>query len=402
MPSQAIIAAALTDHSAHSYSLWVDGLDMLYQPGQVKGSAYGAEIDSIQLSQGGPSANGTMSFILRDPSGNLQLQGAESVLFWDHVRDVPMFAGTVATLTEAIPDGIVHRFQVQCTDLNAVLDRILIPAMTLSDGSAQLQIQSIMQHVPLRAFQSLSTDAAAVALGGSQAKPMAYGNTQVSTALTGQVITDGTTARAAVQQIIDYWQAQVGYVLPGTLQVFVDQYGGLRLYDSFYAVVPSDYRQTTVRVASGVVTEPASVRPDNLQVTNDWLQAVTAVYVIGGNPAGTGWVAGVNASGYANPRALRKEARYSQPKSLDAVALQRYGLAYLTAYGAQARASFTMSARAPFTILPGDYIFISAPIWMQIQGYVQLVEQSFSGGGNLRAYRVEFGSLAASLARVMQ
>lgn len=397
MPSVSIIAAALTDHGPHSYSLWVAGLDVTKQPGATAGSQFGTLVDTVTVTPGGPSGNGSMEFLLDDPTNTgsiptLQLQGDESVLFWDHIRDVPLFKGTVDSVTESMPEGVNHRYHVRCTDLNAVLDRTLIPAYTLGAGSAQQQILSIMQYVPLRAFGSLSGDAAAVRDGGSQEKPVGMAGATATT-ISGQVM-PMQTARAAINAVLERWTGRVGYLLPGTAQCFVDQYGGLRLYDSFVAITPSDYRQTQVIVSSGAVTEPGQVRPDDMEITADLSGAVTAVYITGGTAEGTGWYGWLGS---------RREAMYSQADSDTAERLQAYGQAYLTAFGTQYRASFGLSARTtPFVILPGDYVTVPQGTMGGMAGYVQSVSWTFTGGGAVRDTQVTVGSLAASLARTLR
>jgi hypothetical protein len=55
----AVTAAALTDHSARAYGLYVNGLDLIKQP-SVPG--YGVPIDSIHVREAGPGGVSSMSF----------------------------------------------------------------------------------------------------------------------------------------------------------------------------------------------------------------------------------------------------------------------------------------------------------------------------------------------------
>jgi hypothetical protein len=399
MAGSAVVAAALTDHGARSFSLWIDGLDVLVEPGGTSGRRYGVNLESIRLTEGGPTTNGTLDFTVRDPDGDVRLVGDETVVFYDHVRGEPLFRGTVDVVSEAIPTGIDHAWSVRCTDLNALLDRVLVPPYTLPVASLQEVVLSILAYVPLRAFGSLSGDAAGVREGGSQAKPVggAYPSQLTGTLSIGAI--SQMTARAALQLALGEWSASYGYLLPATFQVFVDQYGGVRLFDSFYAITPSDYRTTTVMVNAATVTEPGEVRPSKLEITRDNAQAYTSVYVVGGSAAGTGWVS-------AEQTGARREGVYNQPLSTDALRLQAYGTAWLTAFGVQTRGSFSLDARpSPFVVHPGDYIIVNGSVMTlaaSTQGYVQDVSTRFDGGGTVRSVAVTFGSVAASLARTLR
>ena len=72
MPNAAVVAAALTDHSAHPFALWVGGVDWIKQPG-VAGNLFGVPLDSIEVTENGPGGVSSLRCSVEDPLNVLPL-----------------------------------------------------------------------------------------------------------------------------------------------------------------------------------------------------------------------------------------------------------------------------------------------------------------------------------------
>jgi hypothetical protein len=107
----AVLAAALTDHSAHPFSLLIAGLDVIRQPG-VQGNAYGVELSTIQVTEAAAGGVSTLSFVIDDPLNVVGLSEGQPVLFQDNARNEPEFLGFVET-AKVIPGGSSRSISVR-------------------------------------------------------------------------------------------------------------------------------------------------------------------------------------------------------------------------------------------------------------------------------------------------
>src|SRR5258706_299210 len=94
MPTASVIAAALTNHAARAKSLWIDGLDVLLEPGQT-GMPYGCPIETIEVTEAGPGGVSSLNFDIIDLASEVVMAEGQLVRFWDHTLDAPLFLGFI-------------------------------------------------------------------------------------------------------------------------------------------------------------------------------------------------------------------------------------------------------------------------------------------------------------------
>lgn len=299
MPVAAVIAAALTTAAPKSKSLWVAGLDVLRQPG-TPGSLYGTAISSIEVTERLPGLVSGMTFRITDPAAAVAVAKGDTILYFDHELDLPLFRGWVDTWTpEPLPGGQGRAIDVEAIGVEAVLDwAMLLEDMTIpAGGNLRDAIQRLAGAAvgtgPLRAFsldggtnssiaQPISENTAAAFAGG------------LSTALT---LKAGTSLRECLRQVARlYFTASAGAVFAFT----VDYFYGLRaelhgpLAGPFTFVAWAD--RATFSVSTG-----AGQRPSGNRYRTDG-QVYRGVFVKGANAAGTGLV--VDGSGTVGPIAV--------------------------------------------------------------------------------------------------
>src|SRR6186997_225679 len=89
MPNAAVIAAALTDHSAHPWGLFVGSSDVIGM----------TSLETIRLTEEGPGGVSSMEFTIDDPGKAVSIVDGAEVSFWDLTGNVVYFRGTVASWT---------------------------------------------------------------------------------------------------------------------------------------------------------------------------------------------------------------------------------------------------------------------------------------------------------------
>lgn len=286
-----VVAHQQNPATGHLYSLTIDGLDVI---GQV-------DPESIRATEAGPGAVSSMGFTILDPSKLVTIADNARIVMWDHTRDLPVFAGFVESQSP-IPGygGQGRDIEVTAYGIAALLDQIIVPSLTLSTAtvaddlgtefSDTSALQVLAGYLPLRAFAppaGRSTQA-----GPVEATPRMR---QIQS-----VVLDGMSIRAAFEAWVDkagQIDSSRGYTAAHPA-LDVDAWGGVRKFGiglGSTSQTPLDY--TTLTVTDAVSGTAAA----NLRWTRDTSpgQVVTAVYVKGGNAAGTGWVVGDTTKGRA-------------------------------------------------------------------------------------------------------
>lgn len=346
MPNAGIVAAALTDGSAHPYGLFIDSLDVLEEPG---GHRYGVDAASIQITEAAPGGVSSMTFELDDPSTVVNIQDGAGVLAWDFTRDLPMFLGWVQGVESGVDfgnQGLLKR--VTCYGIEALLDEIIVPSFTQDDTATNFMrdaVQGMAQYAPVRAFSNPGS-------ASSQAFPV-LGTLDL---LRGSIPLPTGMNGLSIRRCWELWwatdQAPPGYP-PAMLTI--DFWGGLRLWPNWGVSAgvlvggpPTDYASITIQ-------ETAGTRGENLRYMRDASPGsiITAVYVAGGTSAGTGWVAGDTTKG-------RHEAYISDATITTDAAKQGAAGALLNQYGSGAgRGTVTVSAFTPANAHPGSTLTIT-------------------------------------------
>lgn len=285
--------------TAPTKALYIDGLDVLYQPG-TPGALYGVPIETIQLTEAGPGQVSSMSFTIEDPNGVISLQAGGFVRFHDITRDLPLFTGFLETFAPEAP-GTIRQIAVTCVGIEAVLDWMIVPSLTIADGTNSFSAiraavaAAIGVGVPIK---TAGVDAEAYLAGGGntgdasrQAYPVAGlvpigsgGNTTVHA-----VTVTSQTLRQAIQSILDNnlsnyvgWTGAFAH-MPIAATLSVDFYGGLRTTFLYYDGTNgyADYPGLTVSSAGPLY-------PTATEHTTNAGSAVRQVVVTGGNAAGSG------------------------------------------------------------------------------------------------------------------
>lgn len=273
-----ILGAALTDHGARAYSLWIDGLDVLREPGAPTGARYGAPLSSIKVREQGPNAVSSMSFVLDDPGLSVAFKPGARVLFWDHGENAPIFRGFLERWSVRPDFGQIARsIEVDCVGVEILLDWAIVPAMNYPIGtdiaSLVMQLASVLPDVTIaQAVTPFPSEFAGVP--------------SIGTILYATVEASGVTLRQAILSL-----AEAGPTFVSAAKaVTIDFYGYLRLYEIMpitgYAGVGTYTGVFYLSEAGpfGAVTD----RMESLTYTIDVSPVVRAVWVQGTGVAG--WV----------------------------------------------------------------------------------------------------------------
>lgn len=333
----AVVAAALTDHSAHPRSLTIAGLDVIKQPG----GGYGVPSETIELVERGRNGVSELRFTIEDPAKVIGLVGGDEVIFWDHDLDVPIFRGFVARwqVRPALGD-VARAIDVTCDGIEILLDWVTLAGAPVVPAGQMLRPMLLMlwAQSEIDTGSVIAADASDPTFWGVPfAGVGGYTNTMYATA-----DVNGRTYRDAVGVVERL--STTSYLSADRVACTIDYYGYLRVwpvnshdngeYDNPYGVgtgTGTDYYADFYVVESAPVG--VQVIAEDLTFGVDPSQIVRAVYVTGANAAGTGWV--TDGSGIPG-----RTAQISEPSSDTADRLRELGRAYLSEFGTQYRGSF--------------------------------------------------------------
>lgn len=318
-----LIAASLAvGLPARTKGLYIDGLDVIKQPG-APGNLYGVPIDSIRLTEAGPGQVSSLQFTIDDPLGVLSIGLGQFVLYMDIARDVPLFAGYITT-PPATSWGIGRRIDVQCIGLEALLDWISVGSVTIPAGTDAYVALSMIVAVCNGIGAPLRVSSFADGSGSSIATPISLG----FGAVTHNAVTIANVPLRQALETLGSALLSPGQLASGfyAIAATVDFRGNLRTWfvvqdpSGNFIGVPDDYTGVTVSSAS-IVRAPADL---SHRVTRG--NAPRSVLVVGGNAAGSGLVG--DGSGLIGPTAVVKE-----PNSTSANMLLSVGRQYLAVHG---------------------------------------------------------------------
>lgn len=346
MPLAAPIALLLTTATARSKALWVGGVDMT----KDSATGVGVPLESVEVEEVGLLGTSSMTFHIDVPvSGvppSVKIADGMDVRFWDLTNDVPIFVGWVQQWT-TIPDfGTVgYTLEVTAIGPEALLDWSYCPAITFAAGT-------IIQDAVLAAVGQAYGTGPLRALGGTsstQNTPVGGGPAGVSGAsLDAALTTTAGTLRETLRQICKAPMHNVGggggVVTMGFL---VDMYYGLRIsQDVGNGIGPNDWTTLTIDDTTGAPFTEA------LKHDTDAAGIVHAVFVTGGNAAGTGIVS--DGSGK-----IGSVAQLSDSSITTADAKQAAGLAYLAQFSIGTRGSFMLQDWTPtLTVHAGGQLIL--------------------------------------------
>lgn len=234
MPSAAVVAAALTNHAARTWGLFLDGLDVSKEPATP--ARYAVLMDSVRLHvDGNGDGVGTLTFSIDDPSNVITVQTGMQVRMHYLTSDNPYFLGYVDRYSVRPDLGQVGRvWDVSCVSISTVLDW----AVTVRDlaFTTQVSLNGIIQAIignssgvgSLRAFADPANNSGSNDFPMGLAATNTYFNLDAASAVIPFAISAGTNVRDAIQQAI----AACGQTIGTPMTVYVDEYEGLRVFAS--------------------------------------------------------------------------------------------------------------------------------------------------------------------------
>jgi len=401
MPNAAIVGAALTDHSAHPYSLFLNELDLIGPPS--RGFAVG--IETITVNEVGPGGVSSISFTIDDPSKLITITSGQVIRFWwnansaGSVVDMPLFLGFVDTYTLRPDFGMQGRsIDVQGIGVEALLDWKILPtyqaAVTLPEVISILGFSVGIPSATL--YQAVQAQSSLAAPVGGYSR--AAGDVQA--ALIGNASSVGVPLRQALQEVIDsatLLDQQPAFTGCSQIKVLftIDFYGQLRLWNDSPTTQPTDYAQDSFDVTSltGVV--------ENLEFTTDPSQIVHEVWVTGSGAAATPTL-------YDDGTGIKgKQSAVTDTTITTAAKALQAAQAVFTANSNQVRGSYERSDWTPggaagTSIRAGSLVTMVDPtvsINSPTNGYrIMEIEKTFNGSGR-QNWKVSFGSLAPSAIR---
>jgi hypothetical protein len=238
-----------------------------------------------------------MEFMIDDPAKLITIAAYARVLFWDFVRDLPIFRGFVESATLRTAFGQQGReIEVNCYGIEALLDQYIIPALSLEiQAGSNFEgaiVQRLVATLPVRAGR-----AATFTWTSTQQLPIQDFGAYFTDGNKPIVVADGLTPRAAYEA----WYASASYVSvdnpAGRVQsaFTIDFWEGVRLFfwgqNAPLTSIPQDYAALTITESSNPVASSLTwVRDTNAS------GVVTQVYVNAG--AGLSrWVTGDTTQG---------------------------------------------------------------------------------------------------------
>lgn len=372
----AVVAAALTDHSARAWSLTVGGLEMI-TAGATAGQRSGTLLETVKVKEAMRGRVSSMTFLVDDPPVSIAIAEGSIVRLHDVTRDVPVFLGFVQTVTGRTV-GLGRTLEISAVGVEVALDWLLIPSATipvgtkLDDAVQILVAAAIGIGFPLRAFSQGF-------IAPSQAFPV--GNLTAGIVTTYAVTITGQTLRQALYALAA--AINVGGV--NQADFTVDFYGGLRAGPILPYWNFSDWTVIALTV-DGTATPKIGA---DLEHVADYSAAVHQVYVVGANANGSGIVS--DGSGILGP-----VETLSDSSSDSATKRDQIGQTYLAQRTAAIRGEVTLEhernvGSAGAEIHTGTILRLTdASLAVAAQDYlIGAIDKTFTAAGEI--WRVTYG-----------
>lgn len=405
MANAAILATALTTHAAHPYGLFLDNLDVIAQPG----GGYGVPLDTVQVKEVAAGAVSSMSFEIDDPAKAITITDAMTVRFFDFTTDLPVFLGYVDRWSYR-PDfgGQGRTIVVSATGVEAALDwAVTTVDLTFASG---LALSTAIQTTATNLFGMppglnvlVSTIGGVAPQSSRQGEPVSAGTTTVT--LTYAVtITAGTSFREALRLlsvaaivVIDTGHLSAVVIYTAT----VDFWMGLRITPFPYSAndATADWLRLDVTDTVASTTTAANLDFGTEGAT------VRAVFVKGGNAAGTGYMD--DATG------LPGSVAFISDTTVDSAAkLASAQTAYLQGNAQTQRGQFVLETILASTINTGPTNHFRAGSRMRltddaVSSVISTIRQVYEiaktfQAGKLETWTISYGGPAPSVARLVR
>ena len=286
--------------------LTVGGLDVV---ATGVANSYGVAPESITVREAGPGQVSDMTLTITDPSAQVAIADGLPVSYWDNTRDMPIFRGWVESYR--VRDfGIGRAIEVKCIGIEAVLDWLYSPAITIPAGLTWVGAwQSLVANALGSAGIALNVNADPVGGLSTVAHPV---EAPASTTL-GAIAVPAGSLRQALQAFTDAALAESA-LTSVTFLFTVDFYGGLRV--GIWSLL---YPPTTLYDDYAIATfsDAGPVRPSRLVWGYNDSGTPRSAYV-NGTGAGLGIVS--DGSGLPGPTAVIGDATINTQPKRDALA----------------------------------------------------------------------------------
>lgn len=394
MPIAAPIAAALTDHSAHPWSLTVGGTDMAKL---AAGAGFGVPIESIRVREVGPGGVSSIEFNVDDPRAETWIADVAPIELVRHSDGDVAFRGTVDHW-ESSPDfgGQGRTLRVTGSGPEQYLDdwTIVPPASVLNgtilaDAIAYLANREAPRLIAPFAFGVISFPPASLGDGNAD---WPIGLLQVggnNATVSGAWTWGGGTLRSAIADLAAH-SVYIGagnivsYSVP--ILVTVDFGYRLRVWRDGPSFQPDDY--TTLFVSD---TVGSSVLATELSYAVEPGDVIHEVYVSGGGGV-AGWFS--DGTGITGRQGLISDATLTTFDAAAAAALN-----FLAAQAGKVRGSFRLVHYSPAvtTVHAGSLVSITDAASGSTGTYrIAAIAKTFYGNGT-QDWTVEFGGLRPSV-----
>ena len=289
-----LTGTSLVTSDSQPYSLWVGGLDIIRPIGAITA---GVPVDSIVIEDSGLNTPGRLRFTLEDPTQTVVLRAASEVVLRDNVNDLTLFGGY-----------LVSRKMKPRTGVTKAGPQSARPSTTPSCSTS-----SWFDTPPPQAF-------------GRTSRPSSrsLADTAASLSVTSATVSQ-TASPIPSLEFIDLTLRQA-------IERIADAAGDNRVY-----WVDADKRLwytliTTPPIAPYVITDNPIAGDHRVaeNVTLDWDDDITtAVYVQGGNAAGSGWY--YYRSAMKEYPEFTREEYLSAPDAINQTMRDTYALSHLLA-----------------------------------------------------------------------
>lgn len=284
MPNTAVLAAALTDHSTHPWGLFIDGLDVIRQPGST-GNAYGTPVQDVHVKELGPWGVSSLDVDVDDPLASLSFSDNAAVEFWDLSGSRLIFRGRLDSIGVSPGFGIGRTWNLSAIGLESLLDEAIVPPATVVSGTKLPTAIATLANLYAPWIKAPFLDAGTLPYTGAGSFDYPIGTLHAAgvgadTLVNGTWTWTGGTLREAITSLA----AQSVLLLAGTgiiqygvpILVTLDFFYGLRVWQDLPTVQPDDY--TTLTVTD---TYAGTTTAEGLDYQREPGDVIRGAYVVG-------------------------------------------------------------------------------------------------------------------------
>lgn len=410
MPVAAPIAAALTDHSAHPYALYIGGRDYMIATG---GNAPGVPIDTVTIDQQGAGGVSSMDFTLEDPTGSITIPEGTPITFWNLANNDCYFYGFPDRVPNQPFAGYSRKISVSCTGIEAALDWSLIGSLVITsftslngyNGDVGTIAAQFISQFGVLGIWGLGASSVATNPMGSETQPI--GGDLVNGDGLGQqlvlpisggyphpggdysVTFTNTSLRTAIETIVAAGQTRsTGTSYPVLLTV--DTLGRVRMFCDAPGLQPSDYATLVVSDTYGSTPSAA-----NLEHVTEYGDNIHSVYVTGANATASGY--------FGDGSGIQGRIGQTSTTGADAEAAQGAAATFFqTAPTTAYRGSFDLEDITPTAhVWPGSLLTLTDTAAGATGSYrIGSIKRTFSG--TRETWHVTYGRLAPSGIQLMR